>query len=253
MSTIALPQGWTLQAFDCLGSTNEEAAKHAEAGAGEGSVIVARQQVSGRGRRGRHWQSPPGNAYSSVIVRPQCPALEAAQLGFVVGLAVAETVRSLLGADHAVRVKWPNDVLVDGAKIAGILLESSAGAAGNVAYVVIGTGINVAYHPPSGETPYPTTSLHALGAQVAPGKALEAYLEALARGLALWRSQGFAAVRRNWLALAANLGEPIDVKLGKEQVRGVFRRLDETGALILGLPEGGERRISAGEIFPVAA
>lgn len=253
MNAPIAPPGWTIDARDCVGSTNEEAAKRAEAGAAEGLIVSASQQVSGRGRRGRRWQSPPGNAYSSVILRPDCAPLQAAQLGFVVSLAVAEAVGGYLPPHCTARLKWPNDVLIDGAKIAGILLESSAVAADKVAYVIVGVGINVAYHPPLGDTPYPTTSLQALGATVEAAEVLQAYWAALAAGVERWRRLGFGPVREQWLALAANLGQPIEVKLGKEHVRGIFQRLDESGALILAMPEGGERRIAAGEVLPVAA
>ena len=127
-STPVLPDGWTLVALQSVGSTNDEAARLAEAGAAEGTVVWAREQTGGRGRRGRIWASPVGNLYTSTIVRPQCPAARAAELGFVSALAVADIVP----AGRDVRVKWPNDVLVDGGKIAGILPESSIGADGCV-------------------------------------------------------------------------------------------------------------------------
>jgi len=138
-----LPDGWTLVALQSVGSTNDEATRLAETGAAEGTVVWSREQTGGRGRRGRHWASPIGNLYSSTILRPACSAPRAAELGFVAALAVADMVP----AGRDVRVKWPNDVLVDGGKIAGILPESAIGAGGEVEHVVLGIGVNVAFAP----------------------------------------------------------------------------------------------------------
>ena len=118
-----LPDGWTLVALASVGSTNDEAARLADTGVPEGTVVWSREQTGGRGRRGRHWASPPGNLYTSTILRPACAAPRAAELGFVAALAVADIVP----VGRPVRLKWPNDVLVDGGKIAGILLESAVG------------------------------------------------------------------------------------------------------------------------------
>jgi BirA family biotin operon repressor/biotin-[acetyl-CoA-carboxylase] ligase len=253
MSDLRLPAGWTLAAFDAVDSTNDEAISRAEQGAAEGTVVWGRQQIAGRGRRGRNWQSPQGNMYASVVVRPPCPPDQAAQLGFVTAIAVGETAAELIPSGHRITYKWPNDVQVNGAKIAGILLESAPGAGGNVAYVVIGTGINVAWQPPSGETAYPVSSLAGLGATTEVERVLEIYCAQLSRWIGIWRRDGFAVIRNTWLARAGNLGQTIEVKAGQESCRGRFAQLDESGALILELEGGATRRITAGEIFPAAA
>ncbi len=253
MTTVALPAGWTLAAFDAVESTNDEAIRRAEQGAAEGTVVWGRQQLAGRGRRGRNWQSPVGNMYASVVMRPDCPPDQAAQLGFVTAIAVGETAAALLPPGHRITYKWPNDVQVDGGKMAGILLESSPGADGKVDYVVIGTGINVAWQPPAGETAYAVASLAGLGVAAAVEQVLELYCRHLAQGIAVWRRDGFAAIRTAWLARAGNLGQVIEVKAGQESCRGRFAQLDDSGALILELEGGSIRRITAGEIFPAAA
>ena len=165
-----LPDGWTLVALDSVGSTNDEAARLADAGAPEGTVVWSREQTGGRGRRGRHWASPVGNLYSSTILRPDCAAPRAAELGFVAALAVADIVPP----GRALRVKWPNDVLVDGGKVAGILLESAIGQTGQVQHVVAGIGVNVGFAPQLPEMRYRGAAL---------GGSVEAALEKLTAAL----------------------------------------------------------------------
>jgi BirA family biotin operon repressor/biotin-[acetyl-CoA-carboxylase] ligase len=248
MTVMVLPPGWTVVAFETIGSTNDEALRRAEAGAPEGTVVVAHRQEGGRGRRGRTWSSPPGNAYSSTIVRPRCPPDRAAQLGFVTSLAVCDAAFAGLPAGRDVRLKWPNDVLVDGAKIAGILLESAVGAGGLVEHVVIGTGINVAAAPPTGPATYRAASLRDLGDGRDAPVVLQAYLAALSARLAQWR-EGFAGTRADWLARAAWLGETVTVSRGEERIEGRFAGLDDGGGLLLEESGGRTRRVVSGEVF----
>jgi BirA family transcriptional regulator, biotin operon repressor / biotin---[acetyl-CoA-carboxylase] ligase len=238
-----LPDGWTLVALDTVGSTNDEAAQRADAGAPEGTVVWSREQTGGRGRRGRHWASPVGNLYTSTILRPDCPAQRATELGFAAALAVADIVP----AGREVRVKWPNDVLVDGGKIAGILLESAIGQTGQVQHVVAGIGVNVGFAPQLPEMRYPGS---ALGGSVEA--ALEKLAAALAARLAEWRREGFETLRAAWLAKAGPLGAEVDVKLGEGLVRGRFAGLDREGALLLDTATG-PRKIVSGELLGRAA
>lgn len=242
-SAPVLPDGWTLVALHSVGSTNDEAMRLAEAGASEGTVVWAREQTGGRGRRGRSWASAVGNLYSSTILRPDCPAARAAELGFVAALAVADMVP----AGRDVRVKWPNDVLVGGGKIAGILPESSIGTGGRAEHVVLGIGVNVGFAPSLPEMRYPGACL---GGTVEA--ALETLTAALERRVGQWRREGFGAVRAEWLAKAGPLGLEVDVKLGDELVRGRFAGMDPEGALLLDTATG-PRRIVAGELLARAA
>ncbi|WP_296341410.1 biotin--[acetyl-CoA-carboxylase] ligase [Reyranella sp.] len=241
--TPVLPDGWTLVALDSVGSTNDEAAQLADGGASEGTVVWAREQQGGRGRRGRRWASPPGNLYSSTILRPDCPAPRAAELGFVAALAVGD----LVPASRAIRLKWPNDVLVDGGKIAGILLESAIAQDGRVEHVVAGIGVNVAFAPQLAEMRYPGASL---GGTVEA--ALEGLMRALATRLAQWRRDGFGVIREGWLAQAGPLGAEVDVRLGEGLVSGRFAGLDHEGALLLDTADG-PRKIVSGELLGRAA
>ncbi len=238
-----LPDGWTLVARDSVGSTNDEAALLAQAGAGEGTFVWAREQTGGRGRRGRRWVSPVGNLYCSTILRPDCVSQQAAELGFVAALAVADLVRD----GRTVRVKWPNDVLVDCGKLAGILPESSIDQVGRVEHVVLGIGINVAFAPQLPEMRYAGATL---GGTVEA--AAEGLTAGLSRWLAEWRRHGFEAIRAAWLERAGPLGMEVDVKLGEELVCGAFAGMDNDGALLLQTPAG-RRRIVSGELLGRAA
>jgi BirA family biotin operon repressor/biotin-[acetyl-CoA-carboxylase] ligase len=248
MTPEALPSPFRLIAYETIGSTNDELKRLAREGAAEGLVIRAARQTAGRGRRGRTWVSPPGNLYSSILIRPQCSAAAAAQLGFVAALGVAGAIGEL-APRVTLRCKWPNDLLANGKKVCGILLETEMVAGGIPAFVVLGIGVNLASSPH--DTPYEATSLAEEGAQgIKPSMMLAAFIRHFAEGLALWRESGFAPIREAWLARAAGLGEPIQVRLERDTLEGRFVDLDDDGALLLGSASGGNRRIAAGEIFP---
>jgi BirA family biotin operon repressor/biotin-[acetyl-CoA-carboxylase] ligase len=242
-SAPVLPDGWTLVALQSVGSTNDEAARLADAGAPAHTFVWALEQTGGRGRRGRQWASPVGNLYCSTILRPTCSAQRAAEIGFVAALAVAD----LVSATRSVRVKWPNDVLVDGGKVAGILPESSVDRDGKIDYVVLGIGVNVSFAPTLAEMRYPGATL---GGTVEA--AASALAHRLARWLAEWDRSGFEKIRAAWLAKAGPLGAEVDVKLGQELVRGRFAGMDEGGALLLDTPSG-PRRIVSGELLGLTA
>lgn len=243
-----LPDFFRLTAFDRIDSTNVEAKRLAASGAAEGAVVWALEQSAGRGRRGRSWRSPPGNLYCSLLLRPDCPASTAMQLTFVAAVSLAETVAAALPQGTVVTCKWPNDILVEGRKVAGILLEtSSVGDADALEWLVAGVGVNIAHYPADVE--FPATSLRAEGAaDVAPAALLADFCRCFQSSMATWRSLGFAAIRAAWLKRAYGLGEAIEVRLAGETLRGVFQTLDRNGALVL-RQNGQERRITTGDVF----
>lgn len=198
-------------------------------------------QTGGRGRRGREWVSILGNVFASVVTRAQPGEGTASQLSFVAAVALARTLDRWV-APSRLTLKWPNDVLLDGIKVAGILLEGGAGA------TIIGFGVNLAGQPAGMERP--VTSL--AGAGLFVPSAAEVVAE-LARNFAdmraAWRDHGFAAVRVAWLARAAGLGQRLEARLGHESVPGVFTGLAADGALLLTLPDASVRAIHAGEVF----
>ena len=182
-----------------------------------------------------------------MVLRPDCEARSVAQLSFVAALAVYDLVDGLLPG--RARCKWPNDVLVDGGKVAGVLLESALGPGGRVDWVVLGVGVNLESHPGIGG-PIPSTSLTAAGAAtLAPEDALSSVLAALAHRRQEWETQGFATVRSAWLARAHGLGGPVTVTNGERRLTGIFEGLDEEGALVLAQPGASPLSISAGDVI----
>jgi BirA family biotin operon repressor/biotin-[acetyl-CoA-carboxylase] ligase len=224
------------------GSTNDDLAALALQGAEEGLWLRAERQTGGRGRQGRLWQAPAGNLSISTIVRLQPSDPPAPSLAMVAAVALQE-VAALFAPGFQVKVKWPNDLLVAGAKLSGILLERIEDA------VIIGFGVNLADHP--ADTPRPATSLAALtGASPGPQVFAEALADAFARWLGRWRGEGLAPIRAAWLAAAHPIGTALAAAAGDDTtIDGLFDGLDETGALRLRLADGSTRVIHAGDVF----
>jgi BirA family biotin operon repressor/biotin-[acetyl-CoA-carboxylase] ligase len=237
--------GYGLLELDHVDSTNAEARRRAKKGARGPLWITAERQSAGRGRRGNRWQSLVGNLFASLLLHPDKPVGDCAQLTFAAALAVSDMLAGY-APSLGLALKWPNDVLAEGRKIAGILLESESGADGKAAWLVIGFGVNLAAYPED----LPAISLAALGISPPSGKQAVLHLAgAFRKWYELWLKQGFAPLREAWLARAAGLGARLRVRLPKEEIEGVFQGIDETGALLLGLPDGSTRAINAGEVF----
>ena len=222
-----------------VGSTMDAARTLAEAGAAHRTVVTARMQHGGRGRGGRVWASPVGNLHATVVLRPGGAAGRQPELGFVVALAVAEAVDALAGPGTG--LKWPNDVLRNGAKLAGILCEATGEGA-----VLAGIGMNVASKPP--DMPYPITSLHALGCTAAVDTVLDAILARLDAGWAAWQRDGFGAVLARWRVRGPVEGAPLQVRLDGGIVAGSFAGLAANGAMLLQTPQG-QRTVVAGDVL----
>ena len=266
-ASVQLPPGYDLRLLGDVDSTNAEAARILRDCTDDALArqtplwISAVSQSAGRGRRGRSWASPAGNLHATLLLRPEANAAITPQLSLVAGLAVRDAVISLVangGGDIA--LKWPNDVLAGGAKLAGILLESHPASPRrstdamtgrqDAGWVAIGIGVNLLHFP--ADVPYPATSLRALGA--APQEPLE-MLCALARcldaRLNAWnRGAGFASLRAEWMACAYGLGEAVCMGLGcgAGEMRGIFLGLDAGGALRLRLADGGECSLCAADV-----
>ncbi|MBL8590682.1 MAG: biotin--[acetyl-CoA-carboxylase] ligase [Methylobacteriaceae bacterium] len=251
---MAEAQGFSVVAFDAVASTNDLCLERARDGA-DRLWIVAQSQTGGRGRRGRGWSSPPGNLYASLLLVDPAPMTVAAQIGFVAALALHDAVAGLLPAPAlaALKLKWPNDLLLAGAKLSGILVEATTLAAGRTA-VVVGIGVNIVAG--AAEAPYATTHLSRhMGASAGdPGALLFAALsDAMARRLAQWdRGAGFAATRADWLARAAGLGGAVRVETMGAPIVGVLRTMDASGRLVVDCADGHARLVEAGDVFLTA-
>ena len=233
--------------YDTVGSTNDEARRLAREGAPEGTTVCALEQTAGRGRHGRLWRSPPGNLHASLIVRPDCPAGKAAQLGFAAALAIGDALQAKLPATVRLSYKWPNDVLLRGRKVAGILLESETTAGQDTAFVIVGIGVNLVSSPR--QVDFPATSLAQEGFDPgSPAASLEEITKQFRWWLQRWRLAGFAPVRMAWRAQAASIGDLIRVRLQAATLHGRFLDIDDKGALLLETAVEC-RRISAGEIL----
>ncbi|MEM8632647.1 MAG: biotin--[acetyl-CoA-carboxylase] ligase [Pseudomonadota bacterium] len=244
------PAGYDKRHLDETDSTNAAALRLIPDIAGP-TWVTATRQTAARGRRGRAWHQPEGNLAASLALRLTAPPTVAALRSFSAALAVAETLEAHGAAPDDVTLKWPNDVLLQGRKAAGILLESRAMEGGMLA-LAVGIGINLAIAPPQDRldaTALPAISLaEAAGAAPTPGTALDVLAEKYAHWEDLLGTYGFAPLRAAWLARAARLGQKVTARLPGESVTGIFETIDADGSLIL-RGSAGSRPIAAAEVF----
>lgn len=233
--------------LETVDSTNREAERLFRNGETGPLLIAAREQTAGRGRSGRDWVSKPGNLFTSYLFRFDGPPASAPQLGFVAAIAVCDTLEEL-APGHAVTLKWPNDCLLDGKKVAGLLLENFGPALGKGSGVVIGMGINLAHAPSGDQTRWPATSvLTETGTSPDLEIALELLTTTLEKWLERFAAEGFPTVRAAWCDRAAHLGEQVTVQTPQGPVTGRFENLGGDGALVLQTPEG-SRQIAVGDV-----
>jgi BirA family transcriptional regulator, biotin operon repressor / biotin---[acetyl-CoA-carboxylase] ligase len=281
LDPIAVEAGMRLEALTATDSTNAEARHRARHGETGPLWITAAEQTQGRGRQGRSWISPPGNLYASLLLTDPSPFDRAPELAFVAVLALRDAIVAQAPVlAPQLRFKWPNDLLLFGRKCAGILIEgevatlvgASAGMAGEGgpnkrAKVIVGIGVNCVTHPamrsdaaagpeaaqaPGGErVDFAATDLLAHGADIKPEQLFGRLSATMCRRLSQWdRGRGFPAILADWLSWARGIGEEITVRDGVGETRGRFVGLDQTGRLLLGLPDGGTKKIAAGDVFP---
>lgn len=245
---IDLPPFFSLHAFETIDSTNLFARNLADQGEREGALVWSLKQEQGVGRRGRDWSSPSGNLYCSVLLRPDCDAAEGAKLSFLIAIALLRAVKDTLPDPDAIALKWPNDLLINRKKLAGILLESKSDTNGKLDWLVVGTGVNIATFPQVTEG-LAATSLNNEGSHATVQQVLENYSYQLLELYMLWKTEGFDPIRRIWMDHAIGLGEKITVRLPAEEFTGIFQDLDPGGALVLALENGETRLVTAGEVF----
>lgn len=238
--------------YATIGSTNTEALARAKAGEAGPLFIVAGTQSAGRGRRGRPWVSEPGNLYATLLVADPGPAATSPQLCFVAALALHDAVLDCCPelAPSRLKLKWPNDLLLDEAKISGILIEGVALADGRIA-AAAGFGVNCRHHP--ADTPFPATDFSEAGFGVSPESLLEKLAARWESRAEEWnRGDGFSTTRSAWLLRANGIGGAIEVRLPDRELQGIFETIDEQGALVLRKSSNEHETISAGDVFPVA-
>ncbi len=256
----AATRGYRLHAYDSIGSTSTEAARAANSGDAGDVWFCALQQTEGRGRRGRAWETVHGNLAASLLVVPNCDHSISATLGFVAGVAMNRALRQLVpdaivtqGIDGAagrngsrIALKWPNDVLADGAKLSGILLEAQKRPNGSLA-VVIGMGVNIVAAPEG--LPYPATSLRALGYDITAETVFAALSDAWVDTIEVWDSgRGIPDILSLWREAAAGIGAEVAVQRDGEVVRGIFETIDEAGRLIVRANDNRRIAITAGDV-----
>ena len=251
-SSPRLPEGFRLDLLDETDSTNSEALRRASRKEDPSLWILARKQSDGRGRGSRRWVSDTGNLMTSLLLRPETNLMTALQLSFVAGVALQRTLSELLLAeDNAVDVslKWPNDVLINHLKVAGILLESVSDSLGQWPYIVVGIGVNVSSHPEG--TEFCATDLSVHGNVSSVELIFERLAISMDRMLKVWQSgRGFESIRNLWLEVAHKPGERLIVKNGDSLIKGSFETIDSDGALCLKLNAGTIKRILVGDIYP---
>lgn len=238
--------------FESIDSTNAHAKRMLERDeADEGTVIFSYDQTMGYARYGREWVSQKGNFFCSIVLKPNIDIRSLSQLSFIVSLAVGRTIRSLfVDSSKNISYKWPNDILIDNKKVAGILLESSM-VKDNVSaeWVLVGIGINT-ISSPFMDVDYPATSLVDEEADpTTEKKMLLSVMENLNFLYNLWLIQGFEYIRDEWLLYSAFKDQEITVNTLSDSFKGVFKDINDKGEMVLSLPDGKMRLVSTGEVF----
>lgn len=237
---------WKIETFAVLSSTQDEAKERALADAAdEGLVIQSLTQSQGRGRHGNSWTSPMGNLYMSVLLRPLCTADLAGQISFVVALAVSAAMDEFIVEGHTKTLKWPNDIMIDGKKAAGILLETEVSPKGLVGHLIIGLGVNILSAPEGRLSLKEVSGENRLAVHPFRDRVLH-YLDVY---YAAWKAQGFVPIRKAWLEQAHGLNQNMTARLPNREEKGIFKDIDEAGGLILDISENKQIVIRAGEIY----
>lgn len=235
---------WKIDQYDCVESTQDILKKAAIDGAHEGLVVCAKEQAGGRGRHGNIWNSPKGNLYFSFLLKPNGSAENAGQYSFLVAVALSRTIEVFISAGHSKHLKWPNDIIIDDKKCAGILLESAISAQGIVTDLYVGVGVNI-YVPPE-----EAISINDVSDQdVTIDIFLNTFLKNIEQLYEKYNKNGFKCIRTEWMKEAYKISENIHVRLPNKTLYGVFEGLDKDGTLLLRLDNDTLQRITAGEVY----
>jgi BirA family biotin operon repressor/biotin-[acetyl-CoA-carboxylase] ligase len=249
-----LKLGHPIYLYQQIGSTSDEARRLADGVGPDGLMVVAEQQTAGRGRAGRHWITPPGSALAfSLVLRPRVPAQQGVRLTMIAGLAVLEAVEQVAGVPAA--LKWPNDILVNGQKAGGILVEAATAQAGEAAgdalldYVIVGIGLNVDEAPGAAEVDFPATALAVqAGRPVDRVRLLRSILQRMEVRYPAGLTSDPAALYADWAARLAWLGKPVVARTPAGEIAGEAVGTDPDGALVVRLDSGERVRVLAGDV-----
>lgn len=238
-----MPISWQIKLLSTVGSTQDIAMLAAQDGDPEGYVVQAMSMTGGRGRNGNQWSAPMGNIYMSALLRPSCDMRRAGELAFVIAVALSDALEHYIDSSkHKITLKWPNDVLIDGLKISGILLETNM-KDGKLDGVIAGIGVNIFNAPDL------AVSLNNVAKEpIYVNKVRDVILEELNKNYSLWQKNGFPPIREKWLARAYGIGKAITTRLPHESFKGIFEGLNEDGALILRQEDGGQKIIHAADV-----
>lgn len=245
-ATPTLLTCYHILSYEEIDSTNEEARRLAMGGGAHGAVIWAEKQTAGRGRQGKRWESPPGNLYASLLLRVTQPLELLPQLTLVAGMAMHEALSPMLQDSGKLELKWPNDLLWEDNKLAGILSETLH-IKGSSYWAIVGVGVNIDNHPEKVE--WPATSLKKAGVEIVSAKiVLSRFLYQFACAYQEWEQSGFDAVRKSWTKHAWRSGKEMTVILPKGEISGKMAGLSDTGALQLKTADGKTRAVTFGDV-----
>lgn len=239
---------FTIYDYPVVSSTNDEAKLLWVQGACEGTVVRAARQTAGRGRRGRQWVSEPGNLYCSLLLTPQCPLSQASQLSFVMAIAAGEAILPFLESPEFLAYKWPNDLLFQKKKIAGILIETESERGEAASACVIGIGINI--HSIPDHPAYPVTALGChTKLNVIQDALFSALLDQTKRYYPVWRHEGFDPIRKAWKERAHGLGQTMTIMAGEKEITGQFIDISPEGAFLLKKEDGSIHTLMSAEVL----
>jgi BirA family biotin operon repressor/biotin-[acetyl-CoA-carboxylase] ligase len=239
---------FVIHEYEEIGSTIDEIKSLLEQGAGEGTVVRADRQTAGRGRRGRRWISETGNLYCSLILAPECPLIQATQLSFVMAIAVGEAIIPYLKAPEVLSYKWPNDLLLNRKKVAGILIETESDG-GDLAHTCVASvGVNLQSVPHNPDYPVTALSQHS-DRDVSCGVLLPVLLEHINIYYQLWREQGFDSIRQKWLERGHAFNQEMAIMVGNTKHNGKYKGLSAEGALLIEGEDGLMHELTSAEVW----
>lgn len=235
--------------LDAVDSVLQECIRQAKNGADEGTLVWAHEQTEACGRFGHAWHSPRGNLYCALLLRPEFPARLADQLTYIAAISAGTALAGLVSPMTGLRYRWPNDLVMNDGKVAGILLDAPTPRNDSLDWLAIGLAVNIASYPT--DTPFPALSVHAVdgSTEITPTAVLEEYARYFLSWLNRWAEDGFDAILKTWRLRADNIGEQIEIQLADGNYEGNFMEVNGDGAMVLEQLDGTHRVISTSEFF----